>query len=143
VTVHAICAFLDCGRVLYAKKLCATHYQQQRKGRPLSAIKPKRLNGEGTVDRDGYLKIYMPSHPNARKTGCVYEHTIVMSRMIGRALLPNEEVHHKNGNRLDNRPENLELWARSQPAGQRVEDLLEWAHQIIETYEGNIACLTA
>ena len=133
------CGFLGCSRTYYAKGFCATHYQQNRKGRVLSAIKPKRANGEGTVDKDGYRKLYLPLHPNARKTGCVYEHTVVMAESLGRPLLPNEEVHHKNGNRLDNRLENLELWAKSQPAGQRVEDLLEWAYQIIDTY-GREAC---
>lgn len=40
-----------------------------------------------------------------------------------------------NGVRDDNRPENLELWAIYQPQGQRPEDLLVWAHEIIDRYE--------
>ena len=43
-----------------------------------------------------------------------------------------ETVHHKNGDRLDNSPDNLELWDRSQPAGQRVEDKLKWCIEFIE-----------
>lgn len=85
--------------------------------------------------KNGYRILYRPQHANSRPSGYIFEHIVVMAEVLGRALLPNEEVHHKNGNRLDNRPENLELWAKSQPAGQRVEDLLEWAHQIIDTYE--------
>jgi hypothetical protein len=50
---------------------------------------------------------------------------VVMQQMLGRLLVDGESVHHKNGNRSDNRPENLELWW-SQPAGQRVEDLIAY-----------------
>jgi len=49
-----------------------------------------------------------------------------MEQILGRLLLPNETPHHKNGNRQDNRPENLELWVKVQPAGQRVSDLIAY-----------------
>lgn len=52
------------------------------------------------------------------------EHRYVMQQTLGRELLPSESVHHKNGDRLDNRPDNLELWYKGQPAGQRVTDLI-------------------
>lgn len=55
----------------------------------------------------------MPEHPNARKNGYVSEHVLVMSRILGRPLRSDEVVHHRNEDRLDNRPENLEVMLRS------------------------------
>ena len=66
----------------------------------------------------------------------LFQHRLIYQRALGRQLLPEEAVHHINGDRADNRPENLELWTRSQPSGQRVSDILQWAHRIIELYDG-------
>lgn len=64
----------------------------------------------------------------------VHEHRWVMAQHLGRALLPDENVHHKNGQRADNRIENLELWSTAQPYGQRVADKLEWCRAFIAQY---------
>jgi HNH endonuclease len=57
-----------------------------------------------------------------------------MEQMIGRKLVNKENAHHKNGIRSDNRPENLELWSKSQPSGQRVEDKVQWAIEMLAFY---------
>ncbi len=57
-----------------------------------------------------------------------------MEDHLGRDLLLTEYVHHRNGDRLDNHLSNLELWTTNQPKGQRVEDLLEWAKELLVLY---------
>lgn len=69
------------------------------------------------------------------------EHRYIMSQILGRSISPLENVHHKNGDRSDNRPENLELWSKSQPSGQRVLDKLKWAREILARYESEIPTL--
>lgn len=97
-----------------------------------AGAKKRRLTGraDGYVVLTGYW-----DHPNARLRGHILEHVKVMADMLGRALLPHENVHHINGVRDDNRPENLELWSHRQPKGQRIPDKVAWAKEILALYE--------
>lgn len=86
------------------------------------------------MNRGGYRRYYLPGHAAANKRGYALEHRIVMVEHLGRSLLPNETVHHINGDKLDNRIENLELWATSHGSGQRVTDRVADAIATLETY---------
>jgi hypothetical protein len=77
-------------------------------------------------DGTGYWRVRAPeNHPLAHSTGWILEHRLVMEQTLGRFLSKRERVHHRNGIRDDNRPENLELWTldHKDPPGVRVSDV--------------------
>ncbi|MFF4937275.1 HNH endonuclease [Micromonospora sp. NPDC000729] len=82
----------------------------------------------------GYVHIFVPDHPNAVGQGWVFHHRYVMEQHLKRLLNPYENVHHKNGDRADNRLENLEIWITAQPAGQRVPDRVAHARWLLAQY---------
>lgn len=90
--------------------------------------------GGRTLHQKGYVYLWCPEHPRGKAAGYVFEHILVMENMLGRNLFPNETVHHKNGVRHDNRPNNLELWVASPRHGIRAEDALMWAREILTIY---------
>jgi len=94
-----------------ASKLARTYGVQLPRGGPRSGELHKGWKGGRILNKDGYVELYRPGHPNAKKhTRYMLEHRLVMEEKLGRFLKDGEVVHHKNGVKTDNRPENLELF---------------------------------
>lgn len=87
--------------------------------RPLGKKGKDHPQFKGKTIRQGYVYLYQPFHPQADKHGNVKRANLVMEKMIGRFLKPEEIVHHKGvrypissfKNRGDDRPVNLQLFA--------------------------------
>jgi hypothetical protein len=95
----------------------------------------RQLEGGRSRHKAGYVMVRAPDHPRAISGPYVFEHILVAEELLGMYLIDGETVHHRNGVRDDNRPENLELWTTPQPSGIRVSDAIEWARAILERYE--------
>lgn len=81
---------------------------------PLGASSHTWEGGKPFIDKDGYVRIYLPGHHRADQHNRVYEHIIVAEKTFGVIITKDIHVHHKNGVKHDNRPENLELLSKNE-----------------------------
>ena len=112
-----------CKRAAVTRGYCALHYRRLLTWgdpEPVGSLRTKSNKRK----QNGYIMMLVDGKWQR-------QHRIVMEELLGRALRNFENVHHRNGLRDDNSPENLELWIKPQPNGQRPEDLVEW---VVENY---------
>ena len=131
-----LCIVQGCDRTSHTAGHCKSHYRRIVMTGDARPDVPLRAVGTGTSISHGYRWVTVPPEDRDLTDGRdrELEHRLVMARLLGRPLTADESVHHRNGDRLDSRPENLELWSRYQPAGQRTCDKVEWAFQILLMY---------
>ena len=103
----------------YKYKYCEQHLKEHYSGTSKKGKEAKRLAlGNRWRTKQGYIFI-------RNELGqAVSEHKVILERKLGRLMLKGESVHHKNGIRDDNRPENLELWLYGFRYGQRARDII-------------------
>jgi hypothetical protein len=113
---------------------CKVLFRPDQSGRRFCSRKCYREANPTTLSSHGYVLVYRKDHPRASKSGQVLEHRVVMEDHLGRYLLEDETVHHRNGIKTDNRLENLELRSGRHGKGARVDDLVAHAVEVLERY---------
>lgn len=95
---------------------------------------PRYRNGRRILGP--YEQVKAPNHPNTQKIGYIQEHRFLMSEKLGRPLKPGEVVHHINGNKKDNRIENLQVMTRGEH--QRYHAKKDMSKRVCKKCESNI-----
>jgi len=120
-------------------KVCDNQFQPNRPEQVFCSIRCRQVNNGGgrkgqktgrrkdefsaRMTRDGYLRVYSAHHPfsNGRKE--MHEHQVAVEMFLGRALLDTECVHHINGDKTDNRLENLEVMTRAEHSSVHMTEM--------------------
>ena len=128
----------DCGKTAIVTAAHLRHGGTTSCGCYIAEISRARLyRGGRRVIPTGYVLVECPDEfmeMASRRDRYILEHRLVMAKHLGRLLLKTETVHHKNGNRQDNRLENLELWAGRHVRGQNVEDSVAHSVELLQLY---------
>lgn len=104
-------------------KVCKKHGIQCQRTGPRSGEGHPEWKGGRIVNKSGYIEVYTPDHPNARKhTKYILEHRLVMESHLGRYLTKDEVVHHIDGDKQNNDISNLQLFASN---GQHLAKTLK------------------
>lgn len=130
----------DCGNEILRKRVhvtknnptksCGCLTKENARNRMSGENHHSWRNGEAIINKKHGYKEFR--HGKLRG---VREHRYVYEQYYGITLTPNQNIHHINGDRSDNRIENLELWDTSQPSGQRVEDKIIFYKKLVEQYK--------
>jgi len=110
---------------LRGRHLSEDHIKKSADGHRGKWKNPSEFGGHKKRRCDGYIKVYVPTHPYATKDGYVMEHILVMEKAIGRYLTREEVVHHKNHIRNDNRLENLQLMSAHEHRSMHMRERWE------------------
>ena len=107
---------LECGKKFFSRKqevkkrygkFCSIKCSKQEENNP-------NWKGGRIKDGGGYIRIKLPNHPRAYSDGYVFEHRIIIESKLKRMLKPEEEVHHIDGDKENNRIDNLLLTTRAE-----------------------------
>lgn len=109
------------------RRTCSTECKYKLLEEHLKTLSGKGLDsvnwkGGRYITPTGYAMVYAPGNPMANSRGYVREHRLVMSEKIGRVLRKDEEVHHIDGNKLNNSPENLQLMTKAEHTALHVKE---------------------